>query len=127
MEGKPILADGSLVEDYSLLINYWKLAMKKDKAFMEKATIRAEDFRALERIVELYKGESIATLADFIKQMMLDRIDPSLAIDAYRETFGIEVSVDKAVNAVAEVLALWLLEAGRQLKIISYKSWRDNS
>ncbi|MCS7128264.1 MAG: hypothetical protein N3E36_03690 [Sulfolobales archaeon] len=127
MEGKPILADGSLVEDYSLLINYWRLAMKRDRAFMEKATIRAEDFRALERIVELYRGESIATLVDFLKQMMMERIDPGLAIDAYRETFGIEVSVDKAVNAVTEVLALWLLEAGRQLKIISYKSWRNSN
>lgn len=101
--------------------------MKRDRAFMEKATIRAEDFRALERIVELYRGESIATLVDFLKQMMMERIDPGLAIDAYRETFGIEVSVDKAVNAVTEVLALWLLEAGRQLKIISYKSWRNSN
>ncbi len=127
MGGKPILADGSLVEDYSLLINYWRLAVKKDRALMEKATIRAEDFRALERIVDLYRGESIAALANFLKQMMLERIDPGLAIDAYRETFGIEVSVEKAVNAVAEVLALWLLEAGRQLKIINYKSWRNSS
>jgi len=123
--GKPFLADGSLVEDYTLLFKYWEKARSRNKSLAEKAVLTHEDFIELERIAESFYGHSIIDLINFFKEVMRERIDPEIAVEAYKETYGVVVEEATAVDKLATILASWLLEAGRQLKIIGYRSWRD--
>jgi len=122
---KPFLADGSLVEDYTLLFNYWEIAKTKDVSIAEKAVLSHKDFNELERIVNLFRGRSIVELINYFKNSMKNRIDPKIAVEAYKKTYGVEVEENIAVDKLATILASWLMEAARQLKIISYHSWRN--
>ena len=122
---KPFLADGSLVEDYTLLFNYWEIAKAKDLSIAEKAILSHKDFNELERIVNIFRGHSIVELINYFKNSMKNRIDPKIAVEAYKKTYGVEVEENIAVDKLATILASWLMEAARQLKIISYHSWRN--
>jgi len=122
---KPFLADGSLVGDYTLLFKYWEIARSKDLSIAEKAILSHKDFSELERIVNIYRGRSIVELINYFKNNMKNRIDPEIAVEAYKRTYGIEVEESIAVDKLATILASWLMEAARQLKIISYHSWRN--
>lgn len=122
---KPFLADGSLVEDYTLLFNYWEIAKAKDVSIAEKAVLSHKDFNELERIVNIFRGHSIVELINYFKNSMKNRIDPKIAVEAYKKTYGVEVEENIAVDKLATILASWLMEAARQLKIISYHSWRN--
>lgn len=122
---KPFLADGSLVEDYTLLFNYWEIAKAKDLSIAEKAVLSHKDFNELERIVNIFRGHSIVELINYFKNSMKNRIDPKIAVEAYKKTYGVEVEENIAVDKLATILASWLMEAARQLKIISYHSWRN--
>jgi len=122
---KPFLADGSLVEDYTLLFNYWEIARAKDVSIAEKAVLSHKDFNELERIVNIFRGHSIVELINYFKNSMKNRIDPKIAVEAYKKTYGVEVEENIAVDKLATILASWLMEAARQLKIISYHSWRN--
>ncbi len=123
---KPLLADGSLVEDYRLLLEYWKLARRKDKRLAEEATLSNEDFKEIEDIVRSVRHIAITDLISFFKDEMKKRLDPDLAVEAATRIYGIEVDKEKALEELAEILALWLLEASRILGIIKYHSWRDH-
>jgi len=122
---KPFLADGSLVEDYTLLFNYWEIAKARDVSIAEKAVLSHKDFNELERIVNIFRGHSIVELINYFKNSMKNRIDPKIAVEAYKKTYGVEVEENIAVDKLATILASWLMEAARQLKIISYHSWRN--
>ncbi len=113
---KPFLADGSLVEDYTLLFNYWEIAKTKDVSIAEKAVLSHKDFSELERIVNLFHGRSIVELINYFKNNMKNRIDPKIAVEAYKKTYGVEVEENIAVDKLATILASWLMEAARQLK-----------
>jgi len=122
---KPFLADGSLVEDYTLLFNYWEIAKARDVSIAEKAVLSHKDFNELERIINIFHGRSIVELINYFKNSMKNRIDPKIAVEAYKKTYGVEVEENIAVDKLATILASWLMEAARQLKIISYHSWRN--
>lgn len=122
---KPFLADGSLVEDYTLLFNYWEIARAKDLSIAEKAILSHKDFNELERIVHMFHRHSIVELINYFKNNMRNRIDPEIAVEAYRKTYGVQVEEGIAVDKLAAILASWLMEAARQLKIISYRSWKN--
>ncbi len=124
-EEKPFLADGSLVEDYRPLIMYWRIASGKSRELVENTMLSQRDFRELERIASSYTGKPIASLQEYFIQWFRDRVDPDIAVEAIYRVYGVRVSREEATNKIASIIALWLLEAGRMLKIISYRSWRE--
>ncbi len=125
MEEKPFLANGSLVGDYRPLLMYWRLAKEKSREVVEKSMLTHSDFRELEQLVSSYCGHSIVELIDYFKNRFRDRVDPEIAVEALYRVYGVRVSSSEAVDKIASIIASWLLEAGRILNIISYRSWRD--
>ncbi len=124
-EEKPLLADGSIVEDYKPLMVYWRKARSRDKKLAEKAILTNEDFNELSLLIRREGKLNVYELMNRLKERFRDRIDPEIAAESIREVYGIEMPYDMARDKIALILAGWLLEAGRKLKIIGYKSWRD--
>ncbi len=115
---KPLLADGSIVGDYSPLLAYWRKAKEKDRRLAEKALLRREDFEYLDRIVEDSSGKiSVAEALSRLKAYFAERIDAELAVEAVREAYRVE-SIDEgeARRIIAGIMAGWLIEASRLLK-----------
>ena len=124
-EEKPLLADGSIIEDYRPLLVYWKKARKIKKELADKAILSNEDFRELQQVVESLTGKSLLELIELFKKKFSTRIDPDLAREAIKEVYGVELNSEEARDKIAYIMAGWLLEAGRQMKIIGYRSWRN--
>ncbi|WFO76189.1 hypothetical protein J4526_04990 [Desulfurococcaceae archaeon MEX13E-LK6-19] len=124
-EEKPLLADGSIIEDYRPLLVYWRKARKVKKELADKAILSNEDFRELQQVVESLAGKSLFELIELFKKKFSTRIDPDLAREAIKEVYGVELSSEEARDRIAYIMAGWLLEAGRQMKIIGYRSWRN--
>ncbi len=127
MGEKPFLANGSIVEDYRLLITYWRRAKEKSRDLAEKAILSNNDFAYLRDRISFFIGKPIEELISDLKHYMLDRVDPIVAVEAFREVYGIEVEPSLAREKIAEILAGWLIEAGKRLKILSYRGWRRSS
>lgn len=126
-EDKPLLADGSIVEDYRPLVAYWRKAKRISKELADKAILTNNDFQELRRIAETSIGASLLSLIELFKKKFSERIDPVLAREALKDVYGVDLSPEEARDKIAYIMAGWLLEAGRQLKIIGYKSWRDRT
>lgn len=126
-EEKPLLADGSIIEDYRPLIMYWRKAAKKNSELARKAVLSNDDFKELHRMIHESGSIGLQELLDLFKKKFIQRIDPLIAMEALKEVYGVEFEPSDAQSKIAYIMAGWLIEAGRQLKIISYRSWRDKN
>ncbi len=120
---KPFLANGSLVGDYKPLIMYWRLARKVSKELADKAVLNHEDFRELENIIRRYYRKPLTEIVDLFKNRFKQRINAEIAVKALKEVYGVEFSSEEAVEKIAEIMSLWLLDAAKQLNIIYYRNW----
>ena len=108
----PLLGDGSIVGDYTLLYNYWEVLREKG-GNIDDAVLRREDFDLLRDLVERHSGSTLDRLLDRLTEEMLKRIDREAAIEAARRTYGVELDAEAAARRVARMMAGWLVEAGK--------------
>ncbi len=118
----PLLGDGSIVPDYTLLYNYWE-AVRRRGGSIEDAVLRREDFERLREIVERHSGLSLARLLEMLTEEMLRRVDREAAAEAARETYGVEMDSETAARRVARIMAGWLVEAGKQTGILRLRGY----
>ncbi len=110
----PFLANGSVVGDYTPLFQYWEIAREKGREeLVEKAMLVNEDFKFLERIVEREKF-SLHRLLNILEDYYVSRLDPSIAREALRKAYGVDIWEEDARRRIARILAGWLIEASRQ-------------
>ncbi len=113
----PLLGDGSIVPDYTLLYAYWD-ALRRRGSDVDEALLKREDFDLLRRLVEEGAGQTLDKLLDRLVEHFLPRIDREAALDAFRETYGFEADAETASRRVARIMAGWLVEAGKQSKML---------
>ncbi len=113
----PLLGDGSIVPDYSLLYAYWE-ALRRKGADIDRALLRREDFDTLRRLVEQAPSQTLEELLGKLIQHFLPRVDREAALEAFRETYSLEPDTETAARRVARILAGWLVEAGQQTGIL---------
>jgi len=117
----PLLADGSIVEDYEPLFKYWEKAKEKNKKLAENVTLKNEDFTYLSSLIEHARRISLLDLMETLINHFIDRVEASIAIETYRELLGIELEAREAQRRIARILAGWLIEAGRRWGIVRIK------
>ncbi|MET1100899.1 MAG: hypothetical protein ABWW69_00240 [Pyrodictiaceae archaeon] len=113
----PYFATGELVGDYSLLYAYWRKAGNK----AERAVLRSEDFERLRLIVEREGVERLDELWEKLTDYFMDRVDGNAAVEAVKERIGVVVDAYTARRMIARILAGWLIEAGKQWKLYSFR------
>ncbi len=113
-EGYPYFATGEIVHDYGLLYKYWRRAGKR----AEDATLANRDFNYLKSIVEESGVVRLSELLDNLTEYFLPRVEARAALEAVRDHYGVEVDADTARRMVARILAGWLIEAGKQWRIL---------
>ena len=118
----PLLGDGSIVADYSLLYSYWE-ALRRRGGSVEDAVLKREDFEKLREIVERHSGLSLERLLEMLTEEMLRRVDREAAIEAAREAYGVDMDAETAARRVARIMAGWLVEAGKQTGILRLRGY----
>ncbi len=114
-ERRPLLANGSVVGDYSPLFKYWEKAKKRGRGEEGSVVLRNEDFEKLEQL--LRDSEGRLSLADALEELtlyFLGRVDPELAREAVEEAYGVSgYDAESARRVIARILAGWLIEAAK--------------
>ncbi len=113
----PLLGDGSIVGDYTLLYEYWD-ALRRLGRETDSAVLQRRDFEKLRELVEKHSGVTLERLLEMLVEEMLERVDREAAIEAARRTYGVELDAETAARRVARILAGWLIEAGKQTGIL---------
>ena len=124
MDEKPLLASGNVVSDYRPLIVYWKKAVEKGlKKASEEIVLRQEDFKKAEELARenLSLTETLNKLEDFF----LPRVNPVLALEAFKEVYGFNIREEDARRHIARIMAGWLIEASEQLGILKMRRGRS--
>ncbi len=120
----PFFADASIVGDYKPLYKYWEI-LKKKSLPLDKAILNRDDFKFLEEVIKTTPGLDVASLLNMLINRFIERIDCKLAVQAYREAYGIELSEEEACKNLARILAGWLIEAGKNTGILKLRfSWK---
>ncbi|RLE58921.1 MAG: hypothetical protein DRN53_07720 [Thermoprotei archaeon] len=114
MVKRPLLASGTIVEDYEPLFMYWRVA--EDRG-IEKVVLKSEDFEYLKLIISREEKITLLELKNRLLSIMLERVNPDVAVEAYRR-LSIELPPDVAKKMIAEVLVGWLIEAAETLNLI---------
>jgi len=117
MEKRPLLASGTIVEDYEPLFMYWRVAEDRGA---EKITLKNEDFEYLKLLLDKEERITLLKLKNRLLSTMLERVDPNIAVEAYRK-LGIEIPPDVARRMIAEILVGWLVEAAETLNLIKLR------
>ncbi len=121
---KPFFATGEIIQDYSLLKKYWEL-LKKEGKDMEPALLSREDFDYIKKLVGRRRIK-LDEIYDVLINYFTDRIDPETALNACRETYGVEIDAETARRKIAEVMAGWLIEASSYLGYIKINiPWKN--
>jgi len=120
-EKRPLLADGSVVEDYSPLYKYWERARERG---LEEAKITSEDLEFARELVERGGRVSLYELIKALAERMLERVDGGAAAEAYA-SLGIELPEELARKRIAEILAGWAVEACQTLNMLSIRKRRS--
>ncbi len=115
----PPFATGEIAGDYGLLYVYWRKAGRR----AEEAVLRSEDFEVLRHAVERERLRRVEELVERLVEHFLDRIDPVAAREAVSEYYGADVDAEYARRLVARLLASWLLEAGKEWKMYSFRGY----
>ncbi|HIQ03076.1 MAG TPA: hypothetical protein EYH40_01500 [Desulfurococcales archaeon] len=114
----PLLADGSIVGDYEPLFRYWEKAKVKDRRLAENVTLKSEDFKYLNSLIEHARRINLLDLMETLTNHFIDRVEGTIAVETYKELLGLELEVSEAKRRIARILAGWLIEAGRQWGIV---------
>ncbi len=109
----PLLGDGSVVSDYTLLYEYWE-ALRRQGKDTDTAVLQRSDFDKLREIIEREGGMSLEELLERLSEHLLPRIDREAAREAATRTYGVDMDSDTAARRVARIMAGWLVEAGKQ-------------
>ena len=124
MHRLPLLADGSIVEDYEPLFKYWEKAKEKNKKLAENVTLKNEDFTYLSSLIEHAQRISLLDLMETLINHFMDRVEASIAVETYKDLLGLELEAREAQRRIARILAGWLIEAGRRWGIVKVKGIR---
>jgi len=107
---KPPFASGELVEDFSPLFEYWRVARERGREDLVEAAMLSEaDYKLLRDTVK--SGEAVLDLIDRLAEKVIDRVDPDIAAEALARN-GIRVPPEEARWYIAKLIASWLIEAG---------------
>ena len=68
-------------------------------------------------------GTSAEDAIRVIAESFIDKIDPSAAADAYTRVYGVRVSEEEAVKAVAREAAAWVIEVAESLGVIKLRGY----
>jgi len=116
---KPLLADGTLVKDYTPLFMYVE-RLSNLGVSSDEVTLKSEDLRYLEELISrgsLPLNEVIERLIEYF----MPRLRSDIAKEVVSEYLGSEVSTDFGTRFMAKILACWLIEAGKTLGIVSLR------
>ena len=116
----PLLGDGSIVGDYTLLYNYWE-ALRRKGGNIDDAVLKREDFDLLRDLVERHQSITLDRILDALTGEILKRIDREAAREAARETYGVELDAETAARRVARIIAGWLVEAGKNTGMLKLR------
>ncbi len=120
-EKLPFFADGSIIGEYKLLFEYWRILREKHRENMlDKAFLKREDFEYIRLLINIRKKMNLQELLDKLTDKFLERIDPDAAQEAFKNVYGIEIDREYARRKIAYVLAGWLIEAARNTGILKY-------
>lgn len=118
-------ASGKLVDDYSILREYWKRARAHDREdLVEKSMLTEEDYNLVRNIVSSKGRVGLQDLWDEVAERLAERIDPDIAQEAL-EAHGIRTTKDTARRLVARQLAAWLIEAAEYWRMIRFSEDRS--
>jgi len=121
---KPFLADGSLIENYDILVKYWE--KEKNKYGENKAIPSGRDLTYVEKVIEEQRT-SLLELINTLKQRFVPLIDGKIAKEVLEEK-GFKVDENYARLKIAEFLAKYCIEVCKSLGIIKLKEpWRTNA
>ena len=121
--GKPPFATGFIVDDYGPLFAYWRIARGKNREdLVENAMIKNEDLDLL--VNQASKGGSLGDLVDNLTRILIDRIDPDIALEAVSACGYRNLDKGRARFLLARTLAGWLVELGESTGRIRFSSRR---
>ena len=113
-------ASGRLVEDYSILREYWKRARARGREdLVDKSMLSEEDYEMIRGLVSSKGRIGLQDLWDELTEKLAERIDPDIAQEALE---AVRIRTDKytARRLVARQLAAWLIEAAEHWKMIRF-------
>jgi hypothetical protein len=120
---KPPFATGFIVDDYGPLFAYWRIARRKGREdLVENAMIKNEDLELL--VKQASNGSSLGDLVDVLTRMLLDRIDPDIAVEAVRACGYKNLDRERARHLLARTLSGWLVELGESTGRLRFSSRR---
>jgi hypothetical protein len=122
---KPFFADGSIVGDYTLLIEYIELLKQNGlEEKIEKVLLSEEDFQYVKRLIESKSRINLDKLLEEATERFKQRIDPEVAVEAVKRTLKTTVSPRDAVEMISRIIAGWLIEAANTLGLIRLRKRR---
>lgn len=116
-EWRPLLASGRLVGDYTPIRIYQEVAreMGRDPS---SVVISSEDLRYVREFVAAAGSRDVVGLISMLIPIIKSRIDPAVARETYKRYLGIDVSEDRAVHMISDLVARWCIEAAELMGII---------
>ncbi|MEB3861688.1 MAG: hypothetical protein GSR84_05655 [Desulfurococcales archaeon] len=123
MRRRPPFASGRIAGDYEPLFLYWEAARRAGREdLVERAMLREEDYRLASRLAR--EAGRLGDLLDRLEEVMLERVDPGVAAEAYR-MYGAPVGDEDARRLIARLLASWLVEAAEHWGFLRLRGLGD--
>lgn len=124
MENKlPPYADGSIVGDYRPLLKYLELA--DSRGISREGLVIREDLDLLSQVLRNQERVSLKELLDMLTNRVINRLNCSLALEAFREVYRLDLDEDLACRKMAEIVSGWIIEMGKTFGIVTLReSWR---
>ena len=113
----PPFATGRITPDYSILFEYWRVAREREREdLVEKAMLGEDDYELLREKASTTRR--LGDLLEILEDIMVERVDPDIAVEAVARATGSRVDSETARRLVARLLASWLVEAGEYWRMI---------
>lgn len=68
-------------------------------------------------------GSTVEEVINAVTEIFIKKIEPSAALRAYRTVYGVEVSEEETVRAVAREAAAWAIEMAESLGVIRLRGY----
>jgi len=122
-EEVPFLSSGKLVEDYRLLVRYFKKC-KSIGLDCSPLLPASQTLLEIKQMVEK-KRVNFNEVLDFVRGKLSTDVHCSILVDAFEETYGVRASCEEAKNQLIKQLAGWYIEILDTLGYVKIKyAWK---
>jgi len=113
---QPFLASGKIVKDYAPLMTYLKLLSEEERSQLMPTSDYLKGI-----VLRVGRGRVLGEILNELAKELRPRIKAELAVKALKEAWGVDVSMEYAVDEIAREMAGWILEMCETLGYIRIK------